>query len=117
MAGGYQPPGGWNQQTMSGWNPNQANASQSFGLLDFLGPNPNQSPVTMPNGGGPPLGHMTPQARRDGYGMGGYASGGKFQGTPFQGSVSNFMVGGSPVILGSGDPNQRYRNRGTDFGG
>lgn len=31
--------------------------------------------------------------------------------------VSNFQVGGAPVIFGSGDPNQRYRNRGSEYGG
>lgn len=102
MVGNYQPPGGWSQQTMSGWNPNQANANQTFGLLDFLGPNPNQ-PFDLPASG-----HMTPQARRDamqsGYGMGNYG-------------ISNMMVGGSPVIFGAGDPNGRYRNRGYDYGG
>jgi hypothetical protein len=51
-------------------------------------------------------GRMNPAERRDAA-EGGYANSG----------VSNFMVGGSPVIFGSGDPNGRYRNRGTDFGG
>lgn len=63
---------------------------------------------------GPPApdddtGHANPQERRDAAesGGGGYANAG----------VSNFMVGGSPVIFGSGDPNGRYRNRGVDYGG
>jgi len=101
---GYQPIGGWSQATMSGWNPNQANGSQAFGLLDFLGQNPN-TPFNLPT---TPSGHLTPADRRDaaqgGYGPGNYG-------------VSNFMVGGSPVIFGSGDPNGRYRNRGSQYGG
>ena len=35
----------------------------------------------------------------------------------FQGTVTNMLANGSNVILGNGDPNGRYRNRGTDFGG
>jgi len=31
--------------------------------------------------------------------------------------VSNMMVGGSPAIFGSGDPNQRYRARNNQYGG
>lgn len=61
---------------------------------------------------GPPLdengdGRVTPGERRDAA-QGGYGGGGKFAGTPFNGTVTNFMVGGSPVILGSGDPMGRY---------
>lgn len=103
---GYAPPGGWNQVSMSGWNPNQASGSQAFGLLDFLGPNMNKPfdiPTTPSSGG-----HMSPEARREGSnvgpGIGNYG-------------VSNFMVGGSPVIFGAGDPNGRYRNRGSQYGG
>jgi hypothetical protein len=93
---GYQPPGGWSQQTMSGFNPNQASGSKGFGLLDFLGSNPNQPfdiPTTMSDqgeGGG----HMSPEARRSGM-TGNH---------PGNYGVSNFMVGGSPVIFGQ-DPN------------
>lgn len=84
-----------------------------------LGLAPDQSPLVNslldPISMGPGLpgsGHMNPQARRDyregtsnvGPGIGNYG-------------VSNFMVGGSPVIFGAGDPNGRYRMRGTQYGG
>jgi len=93
---GYQPIGGWNQGTMSGWNGNQANASQAFGLLDFLGQNPNQ-PFNLPT---TPSAH-SPEALRDGTFGGGMGMGGR--GANY--GVSNFNVGGSPVIFGT-DPNQ-----------
>jgi hypothetical protein len=61
-------------------------------------------------------GRMNPGERRDAA-QGGYGVGGKFAGTPFAGSVTNMMANGSQMILGSGDPNGRYRNRGVDYGG
>lgn len=96
--GGYggptQGPGGWNYGNYLGWNPHQADASQTFGLLDFLGPQPP---------------HTNPDARRNAdMGQGGM--------TPMPGlyGVSNFNVMGSPVINGirpsGGDMNQAYLN-------
>jgi hypothetical protein len=61
-------------------------------------------------------GRITPGERRDAA-QGGYSIGGKFAGTPFGGSVTNMIANGGQVILGSGDPSGRYRNRGTDYGG
>lgn len=60
-------------------------------------------------GAGPPVEDVEgrgPEARRDAGG-----------GPNANYGVSNFMVGGSPVIFGSGDPNGRYRNRGYEYGG
>lgn len=82
-----------------------ANADDPLGLVPDYG---HDGPDLRDENGD---GRVTPDERRDAA-RGGY--GGKFAGTPFQGSVTNFMVGGAPVILGSGDPNGRYRNRGRN---
>lgn len=80
----YSNPGAWSPQSYSGWNPNQANAGQAFGLLDFLG----QSPA----GQSGPMNHqdhINALAQGNGGGM------------PGNYGVSNFNVGGSPVIFGT----------------
>jgi hypothetical protein len=116
QGGGMPTPGGqsWNygqfapQQNATPWT-QQGNPG---GLLDFLGNAP--APQQAQGGGfddgiprgpnGVPLG---PEARRDagwGGGIGGMHAGGPM-------GVTNFNVGGSPVINGSyntGDPNQGY---------
>ena len=86
MVGQYHVPSQWTPQTISGWNPNQANAGQNFGLLDFLGPNPNQQSG--------PMSHADRiEARDNAGGYGDFRNSGNY-------GVSNFMVGGSPVIGG-----------------
>ena len=85
---------------------------------DDMGPPENLAGEDQTGAGPPALEDRphNPQERRDAA-QSGYGPGGKFAGTPFQGTVTNFMVGEPPVILGSGDPNGRYRNRGRDYGG
>jgi hypothetical protein len=80
----FSGPSNWNPQSYSGWNPNQANASQNFGLLDFLGPNPNGQSGPMNH-----QEHVDSLAQGNGGGM------------PSNYGVSNFNVGGSPVIFGT----------------
>lgn len=94
-------------------DPSQPAPDNGGGTLPQFAMDPNATSM------GPPVdedgdGRVTPGERRDAA-MGGYAAGGKFAGTPFNGSVSYF--GSTPVFTGSGDPNSKYRNRGTDFGG
>lgn len=64
---------------------------------------------------------LTPEGRRTYQGAYGKTKSSIFDSngprSDFQGTVTNFMVGGSPVILGSGDPNGRFRNSGRDWGG
>lgn len=110
--GGYtgptQSPSQWTQQSISGWNPNQANANQNFGLLDFLGPSTNP---------GGQASHQEIKERLDNRANMGGGSGGN----PALYGVSNFMVGGSPVINGvrpaGGDMNQLATYNGRRFGG
>lgn len=119
MNGGGMPSIGYNGPSMSGqqWMDRSGGfgniIGQAFGLAPDRGPLVDSllDPISM-GPGLPGSGHMNPQARRDyrdgtsnvGPGIGNYG-------------VSNFMVGGSPVIFGSGDPNGRYRMRGSQYGG
>lgn len=92
------------------WGPSDSGAG-TLGQFqpDDMGPPENLAGDDQTGAGPPALEDRphNPQERRDAA-QGGYGWGGKFAGTPFQGTVTNFMVGGSPVILGSGDPMGRY---------
>lgn len=106
------------------WNPGGAlGGFESGGDLPGYSPDMGPSEYSMdPNAVdmGPPVDAARgPGARRDGTlpqarGSSIYGAGPR---SDFQGTVSNFNVGGSDVILGSGDPNGRYRMIGRDQGG
>lgn len=106
-AGPMAAPGAWSYGQFAPPQPNATPWTQQGnpgGLLDFLGAAPQSiDPSVGPVGpNGVPVG---PQARRDAAGgIGGMHAGGPM-------GVTNFNVGGAPVINGSyntGDPNQAY---------
>jgi len=104
-SGGYNSQN-WNLQQMTSGNaPNQPSSFVND-ILNSISTGPGQ-PGTQTGGlFDTPRG---PEARREG----------GFSGGPGMGNygVSNLNVGGAPVIFGSGDPNGRYRNRGSQYGG